>query len=510
MKRINKSKKLTKTLPNNSSNDAHENEALAYHHNKRDLEDNNLTKPPSEENVRVPSIWAFEIYTPSTISNLYNGIKDLGLSDDTFRIDSDFEESIRHLRFRASGGGWINLGIIYDESIKAFWPAKKAKLPKGILRIRLSVLQYIPSSTLLTCQFFFDEETANSLNEPISFEYSTYTEKTKSGFRIIDVPHQKKIQTEAMRAYLRKLCTSWIAKFMPGYFSSKPLQNSFPTCELILLNKHKPLDKIGDRPGMSFLSMLDLDKEHNAWCSDSINGLYLYLTENSREQTNNIVLSGNVDEMLSNKDLSMFGSDSKEGKILNWFSFFDHTLGILVLSFITREYEQQLGRFRDKYGEVKINDIGDSIKQIQNIDKQFVEIQSGIIHFSNELKKLCKNKGYFMHEVYEFRRVRKYFEHDLNLFESIRENLIYLSDLIELNAKHIMTSANIMRQSISAISSTELARINLKLQKGIYWMTGALILLTIVLVFMEFNSSSNVKNIITSIIEFVQKHITIQ
>lgn len=507
MKRINKLRKLANIFPNNSSNDVHEDESLAYYHNKRDLEDNNLTTPPSDENIRIPSIWAFEIYTPATISNLYNGIKNLGLSYDTFRIDSDYEEFISNLRFRASGGGWINLGIIYDESIKTLLPVKTTKLPKGILSIRLSVLQYLPSTTFLTCQFFFDEETANSLNEPISCEYSTYTEKITSGLRFIDVPHQKKIQTDTMRAYLRNLCTSWIVESMPGYFSSKPSQNTFPTCELILLNKQKPLDKIGDRLGRSFLSILDLDKEHNAWCSDSINGIYLYLTESSRDQTNNIVLSGNIDEILSNEDLSMFGSDSKEKKILNWFSFFDHTFGILVLRFITREYEKQLGRFRDKYGDINTNDISRSIKQIQNIDKQFIEIQTGIIHFSHELKNMCKNKGYFMNEVYEFRRVRKYSEHDLNLFESIREQLIFLSDLIELNTKHIMTSVNIMRQSISAISSTELARINLKLQKGIYWMTGALILLTIVLVFMEFNSSNNIKNIITFLIEFIQEHI---
>jgi hypothetical protein len=490
---------LANMFPKSSGSDAHVNKDLSYYHNECDPKDNNSTKLPSEEKVRVPSIWAFEIYTPSTISNLYNGINKLGLSDGIFGIDSDHEDSIRNLRFKASGGGWINLGILYDESIKMFMPAIKAKLPKGILNISLSVLQNMPSTTILICHFVFDEETADSLNEPLSRNYSTYTEKIKSGIRIINVPHQKKNQTELMRAYLRTLCTSWIAENMPGYFSSKSLQNLFPTCELILLNKHNPIDKIGDEIGDSFLSMLDLDKEYNAWCTDNINGLYLYLSENRKERTNNIVLSGNVNEMLSNRDLSMFGSKSKEGNILGWFSYFDYTLGILVLSFIAREYEQQLGMFRDKYGSVNIKDISHSIKQMQDIDKQFIEMQSGIIHFSDELKNFCKHKGYFMHEVYEFRRVRKRFEQDLNLFESIRDRLIYLSDLIDLNTKHVMTYADIMRQSISAISSRELATINLKLQKGIYWMTGVLIILTIVL------AAPAVKNIITSIIEFVQK-----
>lgn len=498
MKNINILKILANMFSKSSGSDAKTHVDLSYYHNECDLEDNNSTKPPAEEKVRVPSIWAFEIYTPSTISNLYNGIKNLGLSNSVFGIDSNFEDSIRNLRFRASGGGWVNLGAISDSSIKMFMPEIKAKLPQGITSVGLSVLQNMPSITILICHFIFDEETANSLNEPLSCNYATYTEKIKTGIRIINVPHQKKNQTELTRAYLRTLCTSWIAENMPGYFSSKPLHNLFPTCELILLNKHNPLDKIGNKVYDSYLSMLGLNKEYNAWCANRIYGLYLYIPENSRERTNNIVLSGNVNEMLSDRDLSMFGSKSKEENILGWLSYLDYTLGILVLSIIAREYEQQLGMFRDKYGSINIKDINHSIKQMQDIDKQFVEMQSGLIHFSDELKNFCKHKGVFMHEVYEFRRVRIRSEHDLNLFESIRDHLIYLSDLIDLNTKHVMTYADIMLQSISAISSRELATINLKLQKGIYWMTGVLIILTIVL------AVPAIKSMIVSIIEFVQ------
>jgi hypothetical protein len=501
MKKNNILKILANMFSKSPGSDARINEDLSYYHNERDLKDSNSTKPPSGEKVRVPSIWAFEIYTPSTISNLYIGIKNLGLSNSLLGIDSHHEDSIKKLRFRSSGSGWINLGMISNKSIKKLMSTKSANLPQGITGVRFSVLQNIPSITILICQFFFDEETANSLNEPLSRNYSTYTEKIKLGVRIINVPHQKKKQTDLMRSYLRSLCTSWIAENMPGYFSSKHLQTLFPTCELIVLSKHNPIDKIGDELGNSFLSMLDLGKEYNVWYANNINGLYLYLTENRREQTNNIVLSGNINEMLSNKDLSIFRSESKEENILGWFSYFDYTLGILVLSFIAREYEQQLGMFRDKYGSVNIKDISYSIRQMQDIDKQFIEMQSGIIHFSDELKNFCKHKGYFMHEVYEFGSVRKHFDHELNLFESIRDRLIYLSDLIDLNMKHVMSYADIMRQSISAISSRELATINLKLQKGIYWMTGVLIILTIVL------AAPAIKSIITSIIEFVQKFI---
>jgi hypothetical protein len=248
MKKMNIVKILANMFSKNSGGDAHVNEDLSYYHNERDAKDNNSTTPPSEEKVRVPSIWAFEVYTPSTISNLYIGIKNLELSNSMLGIDSHHEDSIRNLRFRAFGGGWINVGTIYDESVKTFIPATKTKLPKGILSIRFSVLQNMPSITILICQFIFDEETANSLNVPLSRNFTTYTEKIKTGLRIvINVPHQKKKQTEITRAYLRSLCTSWIAKNMPGYFSLKSLQNLLPTCELILLNKHNPMDKIGDR-----------------------------------------------------------------------------------------------------------------------------------------------------------------------------------------------------------------------------------------------------------------------
>ena len=432
----------------NSENDTQEDEIIARYHDKRDLEDNNLTKPPSDEKVKIPSIWAFEIYTSSTKRSLYNGIKNLGLSDYAFAPHSNYEESIDNLRFRVSGGGWLNLGVICDESteIPFSLPMAKAKLPTGILYIELYVFQYLPNTTLLSCRFFFDEETTNSLNEPLCREYSTYEEKTKSGVRYIEVFHQKKTQTDTMRSYLKNLCTDWIAKCMPGYFSSKPLQNSFPTCELILLTKHKPLDEIGNKK-RSFLSMLDLDKKYNTWYREGIKGLYLYLPDNNWSGSENaMILSGNIEDLLSNEVLNIYGSGPKEKSILNWLSEFNHTLGIWVLSVIAFDYEHQLGRLRDNYGEVMNNDdLNHSLENIQQIDKHFIQI--GIIHFFHELKSICKNRDYFMRDVYEFKRVQKSFKLDTDLFESIRKRLINLSSLMDLNIKHTMTSANIISQS---------------------------------------------------------------
>jgi hypothetical protein len=273
-----------------------------FYHNKYDPQKNSETSPPQDENIRIPAIWAFEVYTPSYIANFNEGVSRLDWTQDNWSVSSDFQDTLHNLRSRASGSGWINLGYIVDEATKGFWPGtKKAKLPDGIKAIKASILQFLPSTTILACQFIFADELANSVENPLREIYSTYKEKTKNGYRIIDVSHQKKDAVILAREYLKNLCACWFTENFPGLFSAGYLDGDFPVCELVTFEKHTPYQKINEKNHDNFLSILDLSHDFDAWQSEELEGMFLQISEGgSNKKSHNLVLSGNIKDMLSN------------------------------------------------------------------------------------------------------------------------------------------------------------------------------------------------------------------
>jgi len=455
------------------------------YHSKHDSQKNTETSPPQDENIRTPALWAFEVYTPSYIANFHEGVRKLGWTQDDWSVSSDFQDTLHNLRSRASGSGWINLGYIFDETKKGCWPGtKKAKLPDGIKAIKASILQFLPSTTILACQFVFTDELANSVENPLREIYSTYKEKTKNGYRIIDVPHQKKEAVVLVREYLKNLCTCWFTENFPGLFSAGYLDGDFPVCELVTFEKHTPYQKVDAKNHDNFLSVLDLSHDFDAWQSDELEGMFLQHAEgrNNNNKTHNLVLSGNINEMLSNKDMKGYGKTT-EDKILNYLNYLDRTLGIWVLFVIARTFERRFTKLRDAYGEFDIDDPNNNPSILMNLDRQILDIQKNTTPFIYELKDFCEHERFFMHDVFEFKAVHEMRKKDDGLFSSIRKRLIFYAELLDRNEKLLRSTADANRQIVTIKASSYLAQTNIGLQKRMNWMTLVILLLTIVTTF---------------------------
>jgi len=352
-------------------------------------------------------------------------------------------------------------------------------LPDGIESIKASLLQFLPSTTILACRFIPKDDLANSIENPLRENYSTYNEKTKNGYRIIDVLHQKKDAVVLAREYLKNLCTSWLAENFPGLFSSGYPDGNFPVCELITFKKHAPYKKIHGNSYDNFLSMLDLADDFDAWQSNELEGIFLQLANGRDNQIFNLVLSGNINEMLASKDLKSYG-DTTEGKILNYLNYIDISLGRWVLLIITKTFERRLTKLRDSYGKTDIDVLNNSPSVLLNLDRQTLDIQKNAIPFIHELKGFCEHEKYFMHNVFEFKAIHEMRKKDDGLFSSFRKRLLFYADLIDRNEELLRNTADATRQIVTAKSSNYLAQTNIGLQKRLNWMTVIILLLTIV------------------------------
>jgi hypothetical protein len=461
-----------------------EQESTNQYLQERDRKLNSSTALPPEESVRVPSIWVFEAYTPSSIGNLQEGAERLGWSGSEILLNPDFPDAISNMRSTRWGGGWLNLGYIVPINDKQYLSVhRRAPLPPGVVAIQASVWQPFPSTTLLSCQFMLDDSLANSLEQPLAESFNTYREPIgKNSIRFVGVEHQKQNAVDLMREYLCSLCSDWVTEYFPGYFSSDMGGHKLPTCELILFSKHKDFsDLTYSHSQPNFLQMLNLHAPSNTWTNAELSNLYLQFAERKNQGPGRAVLFGNVNQILHDENLDMYGNDTREQKVVHRLQDLDHSLGTWVLGLIAQDFVAEMGVTRDAYGSLNISTNSLNTEKLRELDRRLLEFQRNAIPFAYDITAYCEHVGWFMHNVYEFHPIQKWGEFEQKLFGDMRQGL-------SSSATHIMSAEKQMRaialqtgNIISSISNERLATTNLRLQNSMVWMTIVMLFLTVVM-----------------------------
>ena len=467
------------------------------YHIKYDKKKNEESTPPVDEKIKILSIWVFETYTPSNIENFHRGVEKLGWEKQFWSINSDFQDKIDDMRFQSFASGWLNLGFVVDKSQTNAWPGtKKADLPDGISHLKLTILQYLPSTTILACQFILSDNLSSSIEETLRDNYKSYNEPTRSGYLTHDVINQKREAVTLIRTYLKDLCSSWIKSNFPGLFSSGELDGHFPTSELLTFEKFDPSVEGNNKQHDNYLSILNLAHNFDTWQCDQLENIYMRPRED-RDSIDkfNIVLFCNVNKALTNQDISHYG-DNQQSRLIAYLSYLNPTFGVWVLSVIANTYDRSLAIMRDSFGEVGDLDSSYSFKKLINLERTFLNIKRNTIPFVYELKEHCKYKRHFLHDVYEFKAVHEMQQKSPPLFESLRRNLLALSKHLESNTNSVESTAKACRQIASVNSSNRLAKTNISLQKSMSWMTLIMLILTAIA---ALSSIDKMKQIVTSL-----------
>jgi hypothetical protein len=250
---------------------------------------------------------------------------------------------------------------------------------------------------------------------------------------------------------------------------------------MILLQKHSPFEKT-ENGYHSFLRFIGLQSDFDAWTCEKAPGLFL----NAREEPRQMVLSGKIDEVLSDQELEYFpAGESRESKIVSWSHFLEPTLATWALYELSRDFEKRMAKTRDAYGALDLSaDTKAASEEFGKIDHEFCTFQRNILPFAGELISYCHKKPLFMHGVYEFRPLNERRRELVNveLFESLRQAMLRSAKYIRASEKQIQAIAERTGQMLSSISMQELSVTNIRLQGRVVWMTLVMLVLTCVLV----------------------------
>lgn len=326
----------------------------------RDPEENAPTRLPSDEHLEVAAVWVTELYTPSTVGGLLDGIESLDWEYGRSRDDSlaKWMSDVRHGRT----AGWTSLGLVSSPGDRHFMAERIAQLPTGAQAALPVLMSLTPSVTALVTCFILSDDAARLLDGPLRADYSTYSTRDtrfrrRHALRYIlwngpvhmgsRIHHPDMQRREAVASALDDLderCRSWVAKSLPGAFASGLRGGLFPTVMLFLTEKCQPVTD-ESRATPSFEGA-DLDRAYDAWRSDEWPASRMLLPHNWRKEELRLRFAcrrkdafpkdAGYSEPLSNWTIAQRADDLLRGFSTRW-----------ALSCLLEGYSQRLSQLRD-------------------------------------------------------------------------------------------------------------------------------------------------------------------
>jgi len=450
-----------------------------------DLNQNQASTPPPSEKIELHSIWVAECYTPSFASGLKEGFRRLGWTgtdaewpDHPGTLDRWVEES-QHF---GQGYTWTNLGIVLRPGDHRFVGATKRRsdLHDVIDHIDLYLYRPFPGVFIIVGQCVLRQEPSEVLNEVLRVRYSHETIVTGSNRITYPAITQKEKAVRRAHDQLRRACVSWFVTHLPGVFASMHDPIYYPTCEFMTLRDAVPFTNQPYRGYDSYLSVLRMDYDYEAWRGDSLPGVAIVQREYG-EPARNLVIAGRWCEALGDDEsMQAYGGRDRHGLTNALHSRFSGSMVAWALAALLDVYERSLSDLRDDMARtMSTGSAAATAATLQNVESGLLRFSADAFAVVSEMVDYSANERLYYYEVArDLRHSRKDVYGDRHLFQAIRESTLR-------RCEHILRLEQVVRELtatasaiINARSQERLSQTNLKLQRLVIWLTVVTLLLT--------------------------------
>lgn len=261
--------------------------------NDRDSIENERGRLPDDEEVQLPAIWTVELYTPSTVNGLLDGIRSLKWEYGNTRDHSltKWMNSVRQGRL----AGWTTLGIVSPTTSAHFLSERTAPLPAGVRVMQPILMSITPSLTAFVSMYMLDDESALSLDTPMRAKFTSTARRdshtqwwqilryvltgkgSRFGYRLFNPDNIRRERIQSCVRDIETRCVDWVRRHVPGVFSSLN-SAGMPTAALFITKQVSPMTE--ESRNIRALSGLAISRNYDAWNSDSWHGAGLVLPRN--------------------------------------------------------------------------------------------------------------------------------------------------------------------------------------------------------------------------------------
>jgi len=440
----------------------------------RDHKENARGRLPDDEGVQLPGIWIAELYTPSTVGGLLNGIRELGWEYGRSRDDSltKWMNDIREGR----QAGWVNLGLVSPPKAAHFMRERSANLPPGATAALPILMSLTPSITAFVVLFLFDEETAATLETNLRANFISTTRRT-SLFRTwnlirfiltnndsirfsYSILHPDSLRREALKSQLQGLekdCTQWVRKHFPGAFDSLP-QTRLPTAILLVTEQVRPLsDEAGS---IRALDGLAIGRNYDAWESIEWPGARLVMPRSWDDEGNRLTFacrrqdafpnSLGYHDPTSNWTIAQRADDFIQGILSRW-----------AITCLLNAYHEALSAMRDEIAcDGSYRTVRD-LKKLRSFARTFLYDIGACTY---EIEEFSQSDPGYRHDVIEMTYVHVAHGGKQELLNS-------LSSLQGKRARQVRREAELLQATMSASNDLSQTIANIRIQRFMVLLT---------------------------------------
>lgn len=448
-----------------------------------DSKHNESGRLPDDERVEVPILWVAELYTPSTIAGLLEGIGRLGWEYGRTRSDS-LVKWMGDVR-RGRRAGWTSLGLVSSDDGQ-FMREREATLPGGVTAALPVLLSISPSLTALVVGFMLSDEQAGCLGEPLHAFYRTRTEndprfrpwqviayilwngRLHSGETIYDPDRIRRSELRSRLKSVETKCTAWVADSLPGVFASGASGSEFPTAVLFVTEGIEPLSEAVR--GMRALYGLSLDRDYDSWESEDEwprgrlvlprtwddEGLRLVFGCRRRDA---FADNAGYHDPDSNWTIAYRADQLVRGLLVRW-----------TLSCALDGYHEMLSTLRDKAAGRHFYRPVSDLKSLRSLVR--AELYD-IAVSANEVRSFAKSDRAYRHDVIEMKYNRLVGNDKPDLLKSLQRSQ-------QNRAAQLIRDSGLLQSQLSVTSDITQTISNIRIQRLIVWLTSASIVIAVV------------------------------
>lgn len=438
-----------------------------------DAAENERGRLPQDEGIQVPAISMVELYTPSQIGRLTEGLRKLGWERGWSRNESlvQWAENAR----RDGTQGWVSLGFVTDARTPRPMSERYAHFPLGIESAHPVLIALTPSITALVVNFYFSVEESKSLEYALTRTYTTYT-VTNPLLRIRDVVayivvgkrakfsrtvHNPDSQRrDSVRSALNRLerkCEDWFRGNLPGIFASGLCDGKLPAAALLVTEKIAPTSD--EMMPLRAFDGLAISRGGERWTSPHWPGAALCMSHDSEYSDSRLTficrrrdafpVSPIYREPTSNGTIGQRAEETIRGILTKW-----------ALSRALSGYRAELSSLRDKTASANKHRPIEDLRALRGLVKH--RLYDAIITAQ---------------EVEEFAQERLGYSYDTVDWQMVGPNGTTYS-LVEhfaasqtAESRRIVRDANSLQSVLSAISNISQTISNLRIQYLIILLT---------------------------------------
>lgn len=249
-----------------------------------DKRDNAQTRLPEGEHVWTPTLWIVELYTPSSISELFNGLTNLQRKQTGMRGDEDPAAWVREKR-RTGNTGWRQLPVVRPAAPQPDFGFGTVvdRVPPGFSEVGMQLVALTTAVTAVVAEFRIDPRSRQSIEDILNRDFATSITRIRGGQEMRDVRNRKAEAVAAWRKEMRGAAVEWLAALLPGYFA-RNASGQPPTLELLLTAQHRPWDSPTDLSERQFWrECLEITPWRGYWQGSSIPALRLAEQQEHRQ-----------------------------------------------------------------------------------------------------------------------------------------------------------------------------------------------------------------------------------